>query len=27
LVTRTAEGYRDEVLDKVTFVPMRAGTQ
>jgi protein-L-isoaspartate(D-aspartate) O-methyltransferase len=27
LVTRTAEGYRDEVLDNVTFVPMRAGTQ
>jgi len=27
LVTRTAEGYLDEVLDKVTFVPMRAGTQ
>jgi protein-L-isoaspartate(D-aspartate) O-methyltransferase len=27
LVTRTAEGYRDEVLDEVTFVPMRAGTQ
>ena len=27
LVTRTAEGYRDEVLDTVTFVPMRAGTQ
>ena len=27
LITRTAEGYRDEVLDQVTFVPMRAGTQ
>jgi protein-L-isoaspartate(D-aspartate) O-methyltransferase len=27
LITRTAEGYRDEVLDEVSFVPMRAGTQ
>jgi protein-L-isoaspartate(D-aspartate) O-methyltransferase len=27
LITRTEEGYRDEVLDQVTFVPMRAGTQ
>ena len=27
LITRTPEGYRDEVLDQVTFVPMRAGTQ
>ncbi len=27
LITRTIEGYRDEVLDQVTFVPMRAGTQ
>ena len=27
LITRTAEGYRDEVLEEVTFVPMRAGTQ
>lgn len=27
LITRTPEGYQDEVLDRVTFVPMRAGTQ
>lgn len=27
LITRTPEGYKDEVLDQVTFVPMRAGTQ
>jgi len=27
MFTRTPEGYRDEVLDQVTFVPMRAGTQ
>jgi len=27
LITRTADGYQDEVLDQVTFVPMRAGTQ
>jgi protein-L-isoaspartate(D-aspartate) O-methyltransferase len=27
MITRTPEGYRDEVLDQVTFVPMRAGTQ
>jgi protein-L-isoaspartate(D-aspartate) O-methyltransferase len=27
MITRTPEGYRDEVLDRVTFVPMRAGTQ
>ncbi len=27
LITRTPEGFRDEVLDQVTFVPMRAGTQ
>ena len=27
LITRTPEGYQDEVLDKVSFVPMRAGTQ
>jgi protein-L-isoaspartate(D-aspartate) O-methyltransferase len=27
LITRTPEGYREEVLDQVTFVPMRAGTQ
>jgi protein-L-isoaspartate(D-aspartate) O-methyltransferase len=27
LVTRTADGYRDETLDQVIFVPMRAGTQ
>jgi protein-L-isoaspartate(D-aspartate) O-methyltransferase len=27
LITRTAEGYRDEVLERVVFVPMRAGTQ
>lgn len=27
MITRTSEGYRDEVLDQVTFVPMRAGTQ
>ena len=26
-ITRTPEGYRDEVLDQVSFVPMRAGTQ
>jgi protein-L-isoaspartate(D-aspartate) O-methyltransferase len=27
LITRTPDGFRDEVLDQVTFVPMRAGTQ
>jgi len=27
LITRTSEGFKDEVLDQVTFVPMRAGTQ
>ena len=27
LVTRTADGFRDEVLEGVVFVPMRAGTQ
>jgi protein-L-isoaspartate(D-aspartate) O-methyltransferase len=27
LITRTPEGYQDEVLDRVQFVPMRAGTQ
>ena len=27
LITRTPDGYRDEVLDEVSFVPMRAGTQ
>jgi len=27
LITRTPEGYQDEVLDRVTFVPMRSGTQ
>lgn len=27
LITRTTEGFRDEVMDQVTFVPMRAGTQ
>jgi protein-L-isoaspartate(D-aspartate) O-methyltransferase len=27
MITRTPEGYQDEVLDVVTFVPMRAGTQ
>jgi protein-L-isoaspartate(D-aspartate) O-methyltransferase len=27
LITRTPEGFQDEVLDQVTFVPMRAGTQ
>jgi protein-L-isoaspartate(D-aspartate) O-methyltransferase len=27
LITRTPDGYQDEVLDKVSFVPMRAGTQ
>lgn len=27
LITRTPEGYREEVLNQVTFVPMRAGTQ
>ena len=27
LITRTPEGYQDEVLDEVSFVPMRAGTQ
>jgi len=26
LVTRTSEGHKQEVLDQVTFVPMRAGT-
>lgn len=27
MITRTPEGFQDEVLDQVTFVPMRAGTQ
>lgn len=27
LITRTPQGYKDEVLNQVTFVPMRAGTQ
>lgn len=27
LITRTEQGYTDEVLDPVSFVPMRAGTQ
>ena len=27
LITRTAEGYTDEVMDKVSFVPMRTGMQ
>lgn len=27
LITRTPDGFRDEVLDQVSFVPMRAGTQ
>jgi len=27
MITRTPDGYKDEVLDQVTFVPMRAGTQ
>lgn len=27
LITRNAEGYREEVLDQVSFVPMRSGTQ
>ncbi|MEK7322459.1 MAG: protein-L-isoaspartate(D-aspartate) O-methyltransferase [Pseudomonadota bacterium] len=27
LITRTATGYSDEILDKVSFVPMRAGMQ
>jgi protein-L-isoaspartate(D-aspartate) O-methyltransferase len=27
LITRTPEGFSDEVLDQVTFVPMRSGTQ
>lgn len=27
LITRTEQGYVDEVLDAVSFVPMRAGTQ
>jgi protein-L-isoaspartate(D-aspartate) O-methyltransferase len=27
VITRTPEGFQDEVLDQVTFVPMRAGTQ
>lgn len=27
MITRTPEGYQDKVLDVVTFVPMRAGTQ
>ncbi len=27
LITRTDSGYSDEILDKVSFVPMRAGMQ
>ncbi len=27
LITRTAQGYSDEVLDAVSFVPMRAGSE